>query len=109
LLARKQASSHSHELTPKQGVSYNVASVEIVDVKQDDILPQRKARPPQWFIARRCGDLACHFAARRGGLPGGCPGLLVSRTLSRPPRNRQSTASRIARGLAARHSADLHY
>jgi uncharacterized protein YnzC (UPF0291/DUF896 family) len=45
LHARKQASSHSHELTPKQGVSYNVAFVKVVDVKQDDILPQRIKQP----------------------------------------------------------------
>jgi uncharacterized protein YnzC (UPF0291/DUF896 family) len=41
LHARKQASSHLHELMRKQGVSYNVAFVKVVDVKQDDILPHR--------------------------------------------------------------------
>jgi hypothetical protein len=37
LLACKQASSHWHELTPKQCVSYNLASADGVYVKQDDI------------------------------------------------------------------------
>ena len=50
MFVHKQASGHSHELTPKQGVSYNVASVDGVDVKQDDILPQREARPQQALI-----------------------------------------------------------
>jgi hypothetical protein len=34
---RKQTSSHSHELTQKQYIGYGVASIDVVDVKHDDI------------------------------------------------------------------------
>jgi hypothetical protein len=57
LRAHKQASSHGHEMTSKQCVSYNVASVDGVYVKQDDIYRSTKHDDRSRFIVALTGDI----------------------------------------------------
>jgi hypothetical protein len=52
-LHRKQASSQSQELTPKQHVGWNAASAHVAYVKRDDI--EREARASHWFTALASG------------------------------------------------------